>query len=1069
MPQSQTFPIVAIGASAGGLTPLEAVLGGLPREPTMGVVVVTHLNPDRPSVLPEILARATWMEVVKAEHGQTVEAGRVHVMPPGAILTIRDGRLIIRRPNAERRERNPIDIFFGALATDAGDRAIGIVLSGAGSDGALGLKAIKEHGGITMAQGADHSAPGHSGMPDSAVATGMVDLLLPVEAMAPKLAELASSMLLEALAIPEASESEPEQLDEARRTICGIVTKQVGHDFSGYKPSTFLRRVRRRMQILHLISLAAFIERLRRDPDEVAALFHDLLINVTDFFRDADAFEALTHHIPRLLDGKGADETVRVWIPGCATGEEVYSIAILFREAQEAMETPPKVQIFATDIDEAALGVARSGRYPAALLEKVSEERLERYFVNDGGSYSITREVREICIFSAHSLVRDPPFSRIDMISCRNLLIYLGSELQNRVVPLFHYALCPGGLLFLGSAENVSQHPDLFNAIDKKHRIFERAEKAPGAIGFPLYVAGGPMPSVVADRPVPRSEQAIRSVRSMAEARVLERHAPAFVIVDADNEIIHFSGRTGRYLEAPTGAPTRHLPSLARKGLRLDLGIALNEARQAGHAVTRNDLSIELDDRVQFFDLTVEPLREQGGDSLCLVLFAETGEPVAADQVAVRGLRCFQGDEEAVQHLEHELRETRERLQSLVEEYETAIEELKSSNEELVSMNEELQSTSEELETAKEEQQSVNEELHTVNIELHRKVEELDRANADMRNLFASTRIATVFLDRGLLIRSFTPDAGSIFNLIGSDIGRPLTDISNRLAYARLKEDIYKVFETGDPLERAVASAVSEERRKIHYLARLRPYRDREGQVEGIVATFVDVTQLVEAEEHQRLLVAELNHRVKNMLAIVMALSTQTAGTADDVAGFVEVFQARLHAMARTFELLSRRRWSDVDIRQIMEEALQPFAGDRLHLEGPPLVLHPKAALSIGMVLHELVTNAVKYGALSSSNGILKVDWRAVGGDDAPRVEISWIEHDGPAVTVPHREGFGSQLVKGEVFYTLQGDVKLDFASDGLRVNISFPADPLLVGIAHATAPARDDVRAEEQGATEDR
>src|SRR5262245_13180691 len=451
------FPIVGVGASAGGVEALEYLFKAMPPEPGMAFVIVTHLAPKRESMLPEILARDTRMPVLIAEHDQVVRPNHVYVAPADKVLDIAKGRLVVRSMG-DAHERTPIDSFFAALAEDQADCAIGIVLSGAGSDGTLGIKAIKEHGGLTLAQATNHSGPRHSSMPESAISSGLVDLAVPVESMPDHLAAYVRSFDI----LDKAVEND-EQTETIRRAICALLFDQTGHDFTGYKTRTFYRRIERRMQILQITSLAAYLNRLRQDTDEVNTLFRDLLIGVTNFFRDTKAFEALEQMVmPRLFEGKGASDMIRIWVPGCATGEEVYSLAILLREQAEQTRSRVKIQIFATDIDEAALGVARTGRYPDTLLQGVSKERLGRFFTSEGTSYVINKQIRDMCVFSSHSVVRDPPFSRMDMISCRNLLIYLNSELQNHVIPIFHYALKPNGFLFLGTSENISQHGDLF-------------------------------------------------------------------------------------------------------------------------------------------------------------------------------------------------------------------------------------------------------------------------------------------------------------------------------------------------------------------------------------------------------------------------------------------------------------------------------------------------------------------------------------------------------------------------------------------------------------------------------
>src|SRR5215471_11566289 len=461
------LPIVGIGASAGGVEALEQFFKSVPADHGLAFVIVTHLSPDRESLLSEILGRAARMPVVDARDGERVEAEHVYVLPPSAILTIRDGRLQLRRTGAADRERAPIDVFFNSLAEDQGEHAIGVVLSGGGHDGTLGIKAIKENGGLTIAQGSNVSRPRFAEMPLSAVAAGFVDLELPVEEIPERIIAYVRNW----------GAFDPEKPGDALADIHNVLRSRTGHDFSDYKERTFQRRVQRRMQVVQMTKLEQYAERLQKDPDEVHALFRDLLIGVTDFFRDAAAFQAIeTLVIPKLFEGKGADDEVRVWVGGCSTGEEAYSIAILLREQCEKLVAPPKVQIFATDIDEAAMGIARAARYPANVVKEVSPERLRRFFVQEAGTYRVVKELRDMCIFSAHSIIRDPPFSRLDLISCRNLLIYLKPALQAQIVPLFHYSLKPGGFLFLGSSENLSRYSELFVTVDRKSRVFRRRD-----------------------------------------------------------------------------------------------------------------------------------------------------------------------------------------------------------------------------------------------------------------------------------------------------------------------------------------------------------------------------------------------------------------------------------------------------------------------------------------------------------------------------------------------------------------------------------------------------------------
>jgi two-component system CheB/CheR fusion protein len=1020
--------IVAIGASAGGLEALQGFFRALLPDTGMAFVVVTHLGPGRPSSLPEIIARYTEMPVHAAEDNQKVEPGHVYVLAVDSVVTIKAGRLRLRSGPADRRERNPIDLFFASLAEDKTEDAIGIVMSGGGSDGALGIKAIKERGGLTLAQGADHTSPRHDGMPSSAIATGVVDLILPAEEMPAKLIEYVRSFA----ALDRQSRAGREQEPGTVATIFHILRNQVGHDFSGYKERTFLRRVHRRMQVVQLATVDAYVERLRGDPHEVTALFRDLLIGVTGFFRDPEAFDALAQQVlPTILDGRGADAVVRCWVPGCATGEEAYSLAILIREHLSGRSAAPRVQIFATDIDERALGIARAGRYPPQLVDSVSKARLDRFFNHDGLSYGLTKEVRDLCVFSAHNVIRDPPFSRIDLVTCRNLLIYFSNELQRLVVPVFHYALRPGGFLFLGTAENVTQHQDLFEPVSKRQRIFRRVDRPPANLIVPMFGLVGRATGTVDVEPRAARPDAQR-LRQLVEGSLLDRFAPAHVIVNRDAEILYFSARTGKYLEAPAGVPSRQLLAMTRRGLRLDLQEAFREAAQTRRAVAKENIAIEVDDRVQVIAVHVEPLGYSAEDPLYLVLFIDHGppQPPTGEAVVVR-------DGESGEQLERDLRETRDRLQTTVEEYETALEELKSANEELVSVNEELQSANEELESSKEEQQSVNEELHAVNLDLNAKIEELDRLNADIRNLFEGTQIATIFLDRHLLIRSFTPAVTAIFNLIHSDRGRPLTDIVGHLEPLDLPAVIQQVLDRREPLERPVSLRDG----RSHFMMRILPYRGANDAIEGVLLTFVDVTQVVQAEQHQRMLVAELNHRVRNMLQVVSAVAAKSFDAGASSEAFAARFMGRLHALADAYELLSREGWTTIPLDDLVNRQLSPHARDdaqSLDVGGPPVSVTPRGALALGMVVHELATNAAKYGALSRPGGRVTVRWE-LAQDPKAALVIRWLERGGPEASTPGRRGFGTELIERQVRYDLDGEVVLELAPEGLAATLRLP------------------------------
>ena len=1028
-------PVVGIGASAGGIEAFRGFFENMPADSGLSFVVVLHLPVDRKSILPEILSRWTSMRVAEATDGCPVEPNCVYVPPPGVVVTFQNLRLHLHPLGVDQpRELNPITMLFNSLAAALHEDAIGVVLSGTGSDGALGLKAIKEEGGLTLVQGTDGSGPLHDGMPASAIATGAIDIVAPVEAMPGHIMKILDSR-------PTDESLSAAQISAARLAICAVLNRHLGHDFSGYKDKTFLRRVQRRMQVLGIETLDAFVGRLERDRQEVVMLFRDLLIGVTSFFRDDATFEELKRMaIPRLFEGKNANGAIRVWVPGCATGEEAYSIAMLLREHADALgDAVPTMQVFATDIDEPAVATARAGRYPSTLLEGLSAARLARFFVHGiDGSYTVTKEVREMCTFSAHSLTRDPPFSRIDLLSCRNLLIYLDIDLQGVVIPAFHYSLVPNGILLLGSAETINRHEALFSTIDRSHRIFQKRD-VPSP---PLLLTGrmdGRNGQVGARRPLgadiaPRV--GVSRPGNWASARVLERFAPSFVVVTAEGRSVQFSSRLTRYLELPTGSPSQDVLAMARKGLRAPLRAALAQAAKTGVTVEKfGVVMMEADGGVSRVTLVVEPRHEPGVEPLYLIVFLD-GAP--AQELVETAVEIDSADTAPDRHLEAELRDTREQLQSIAEEHDTALEELRSANEELHSVNEELQSTNEELETSKEEIQSINEELQTVNGQLASKVDELDRNNSDLRNLFESTQVATVFLDPYLVIRSFTPAVAGIYNLIPSDEGRPLTDIASRLRYDSLRNDFHDVLQTMEPLERRVVHIDGH----ANYLVKIIPYRTPESAVDGAIITFIDVTSIVQAEQHQRLLVDELNHRVKNMLTVVISMATQTMRRSDTMEEFSRNYTGRVHALSVAYALLSDQGWQKISLETLLLEEFKPFqVAERKNIlmTGPAIHLEPQAALALGMAVHELTTNAVKYGALSTLDGRVDVSWRMDTSPMGDRLLLEWIETGGPPVVAPTRRGFGTTLIERGLRQDMSAEVTIEFAPTGVRASVSAP------------------------------
>lgn len=848
-------PVVGIGASAGGLGALETLLPLLTPDAGIAYVVVQHLDPDHESVLASLLARVARIPVVEIKDQTTIEPDCVYIIPPNVSLTVGDGHLQLSPPVEQRGQRTPIDGFFTSLAEAKGEGAAGVILSGTGSDGTIGLRAIKEHGGLTAAQ--DDAE--YDGMMRSAVRSGMVDFVLPLEKIPAKLYDYFQHLTeIDGRKGPDGVRQEA---TNHLAQICALLRTRTGHDFSGYKDRTVARRVQRRMQVLQIDEVPDFIDRLRREPQELDALLQDLLIGVTSFFRDPAAFEALEREvIPQLFEGKGPYDTVRIWVPGCSTGEEAYSIAILLGEHMPNIRRPPKLQIFASDIDEQSLQIARAGRFPSTIARDVPPARLERYFVREDGTYRIASDLRETCLFSVHNLLRDAPFSKLDLIACRNPLIYLTPELQNQLIPLFHYALNDAGFLFLGTSENVSRHSRLFATVDKAHRIFRHRPQLERRLPeFPLSAPEGDRRKLASG---PRVVVEHEPLQTLAERQLLDRYSPAYVVINADGELLHGSARTGKYLELAAGVPRMDIYSMARPGLRPDLRAAVHKAAGTGQVAVQKNVVVGTDGGRQPIDLIVHPIRPAGPvpEPLYMVIFQDIGgiKPTSETETSAGAEEL---ENASLRQLEMELRATRERLQATTEELESSNEELRSGNEELSSMNEELQSANEELETSKEELQSMNEELQTVNAELNARVEELSRANSDIANLLESTQIATVFLDGNLAVKSFTPAAKDVFRLVESDTGRPISHVRSRFHSDTVQEDAERVMRTLSTIERQVENTHNDAR----YVMRMMPYRTVDNMIAGVVITFVDVTRLTAAEQRINELTRDLRLRIQSL------------------------------------------------------------------------------------------------------------------------------------------------------------------------------------------------------------
>lgn len=1020
--------VVGIGASAGGLPALEAFFGHVPSDSGMAFVVIQHLNPDRPSQLPAILDRATELTVQSVTDGARIEPDTVYVIPAGTVLGLENGTFRLRSQSRTHREYKPIDVFFSSLAEDQGENAVGIVMSGFANDGTLGVKAIKESGGITMAQLSNGDAY-RSDMPESAIATGLIDFT----GQAGELAEILlrvcrANHRLTGLVVNANAQKEEDKSRKLQQDISRVLRRHSGHDFSGYKRQTFLRRIARRMKINEITTTDEYLEQLRSDPTEGMTLFRDLLISVTNFFRDAEPFDVLARRvIPQLFEANGPSGMVRVWVPGCATGEEVYSLAILMAEQAETLESPPQIQIFATDIDERAIAVARAGRYPSSLLSHVSEERLSKYFSAEGASYVIANRLREMCVFSSHNIISHPPFSRMDLVSCRNLLIYLGNELQDQVLPTFHYALKPGGYLFLGTSENVSRHRELFATIDPAQSIFQAREGAPRHLPIDFRFTDDPGGRAETREFRKESQLTRTQLRHRVEGHVLEHHTPAHVVVTRDAEILYFSAGTSRFMEIPRGAPNRQLLDIARRELRIDLREALREVIENNHRAEREVTlySHGGDEELQVM-LTVDPLDETGtGEMLYLVVF---GRPESS---GLNKSARTEVEQDSLDVMERELRDMRERMQSTVEEYETALEELKASNEELVSVNEEAQSTNEELEASKEEMQSLNEELKTINAELNSSLKELDQVNTDLKNLYKATEIASVFLDRDAVVRDFAPAATDFFNLREADLGRPLTDLTSIFDYPDLQADIARVQQSGEPCECKVDAPGGG-----HHLVRLNPYRDEANRTAGVVITIIDITALADGEKQLETMISELNHRVKNMLSVVISIVQNTRRNEGEIDRFTDALLGRLHGLSRTYSLLSEADWTRVSIADVIGAEAAVHGNDRFDLDGEDGHIGPTATLALGLVLHELSTNATKYGALAHEKGKIAVRWREEDG----HLILTWQETGGPRIkTPPEGHGFGLSLIEGQIRHQLGGTLSMEFPPEGLKLTLRFP------------------------------
>ena len=846
MPEDAGVRVVGIGASAGGLEAFENFFSRMPPDSNMAFVVVQHLDPTGHSSMPEILSRFTKMPIRVATDGMRVEPNFIYLMPPNKSIEIENGSLRLHAPTPPPGPRLHIDVFLRSLAKEKGSDAIGIIFSGTGTDGTLGLRAIKAEARTVFVQ--DPESAKYDGMPRSAIDTGMADFVLKPENMPAKLIKFIKHSAIDRIRTGAAEESAREPIQR----IFAILRTRTGHDFSRYKQSTIRRRLERRMSVNQINKISEYAKYLKENENEAKALLKDLLISVTNFFRDAGAFNALKEETRKLIKSKAQNSDLRVWVAGCATGEEAYSVAIIISECLAEIEKRLQVQIYGTDIDMGALHKARGGLYPANIAADVTPERLKRFFIKENNeSYRIKKEIREMVIFAPQNFIKDPPFSRMDLICCRNLLIYLESDVQKRVLPLLHYALTSGGILCLGPSESIGDSADLFSPLDRKWKIFQRRDVVVAAERLRFPAAFTPVPREPAGEPVRDIGQA--RIPDLAEKIFLDNYAPTFAVIDERYRLLYVRGRTGKYLEIASGQPNLSILDMAREGLRTELASAVYRASSEKKQVIHEGVRVRYNGGFQIVNLTVAPLIEFGtSPEYLIVVFQEIATADKEDRA-----RSARGSRKRVAELEEELKLTRENLQTTIEEMEATNEELKSSNEELQSNNEEMQSTNEELDTSREELQSLNEELTTLNAELQDKNELLSKANDDLKNFLNRTDIAIIFLDEELRIRRFTPATSEIFNIRDIDVGRPLGEITCRLAYDEIVKDALEV-------QRSLRLKDTELQRKdgCWFNMRILPYLTAQKVVSGLVISFLDIDKQKQASSA----LIELNRKLNETL-----------------------------------------------------------------------------------------------------------------------------------------------------------------------------------------------------------
>jgi two-component system CheB/CheR fusion protein len=881
---------------------LELFLKNVPVGSGMAFVIVQHLDPTHKGLLAELLQRVTVMKVAQIKDRTRVRPDCVYVIPPNKDLSILHGVLRLLDPVAPRGLRLPIDFFFRSLADDAEERSISVILSGMGSDGTLGLKAIKGKAGVVFVQ--EPASAKFDGMPRSAIDAGLADVVAPVEALPGKIVAYLRHIPL--LAQPRLAEEDKSH--SAFEKVVILLRAQTGHDFSLYKRNTVYRRIERRMGIHQIDRIANYVGLLQENPQELELLFKELLIGVTNFFRDPAVWEELKAQvIPALLKDHPPSQTLRVWVPACATGEEAYSLAIVFKEVLEQLKPARKhtLQIFATDLDREAIEKARAGVFPANIAADVSPERLSRFFAPLAHGYQISKHIREAVIFAPQNIIMEPPFTKLDLVSCRNLLIYLTPELQKKLLPLFHYSLNPGGVLLLGSAETIGEFIDLFAPLEGPARLYRRLDSDPRAEPVEFPASFSPARAVL---PPPKALKPPASLQSQAEQLLLQRYSPAAVLVTAKGDLLFINGRTGKYLEQAAGKANLNLFAMAREGLRYELTDAFHQALRQPDAITRRNVKVVTDGGVQAVDLTVQAIREpEGLRGLVMVVFTDVATPPETKRPA----QGHSASSARTAALERDFEQARQELQTTREEMQTSQEEARSANEELQSANEEMQSTNEELTTSTEEMQSMNEELQTLSAELQHKVDDLSRLNNDQKNLLDSTDVATVFLDTALRVRLFTAGANRVFKLIPGDVGRAITHIVSELVYPELANDAREVLRTLAMHEQSAAVPDGG-----WFRVRIMPYRTLENMIDGVVITFADITAEIKRAEALR--------KANDLLRLaVVVRDAHDAITVQDLEGRIIAWNAgavRMYGWSEAEALLMNVR--DRIPEELREEAL---------------------------------------------------------------------------------------------------------------------------------------------------